>query len=156
MALSNFVDYVKIFCRSGNGGAGSAHLRRDKITSKGGPDGGDGGRGGHIILQGNSQLWTLLHLKYRKHIFANGEDIILEVPIGTIAKNAETGEMLLEITEDKQQEVLLSGGRGGLGNTHFKSATNQTPRYAQSGEEVLPQNPKLPIILLLLSFLIWE
>ncbi len=149
MALSNFVDYVKIFCRSGNGGAGSAHLRRDKITSKGGPDGGNGGRGGHIILRGNSQLWTLLHLKYRKHIFAghgdcgreanktgaNGEDIILEVPIGTIAKNAETGEMLFEITEDEQEGILVSGGRGGLGNTNFKSAVNQTPRYAQPGED---------------------
>ncbi len=149
MALSNFVDYVKIFCRSGNGGAGSAHLRRDKITSKGGPDGGNGGRGGHIILKGNSQLWTLLHLKYRKHIFAghgdcgreanktgaNGEDIIIEVPIGTLAKNAETGEVIGEIIENEQETILVSGGRGGLGNTNFKSAVNQTPRYAQPGED---------------------
>jgi len=149
MASSNFVDYVKLFCRSGNGGPGSAHLRRDKMTAKGGPDGGDGGRGGHIILVGNEQLWTLLHLKYRKHIFAEhgqsgsesnstgaeGDDIILEVPIGTVAKDAETGEVLFEITEHGEQKVLVHGGRGGLGNTHFKSATNQTPRYAQPGEE---------------------
>lgn len=149
MASSNFVDYVKIMCRSGNGGPGSAHLRRDKLTAKGGPDGGDGGRGGHIILVGNEQLWTLLHLKYRKHIFAehgtngsdtcksgaNGEDIILEVPLGTVAKDAETGEVLFEISEHGQQKILVKGGRGGLGNTHFKTPTNQTPRYAQPGEE---------------------
>jgi len=149
MALSNFVDYVKLFCRSGNGGPGSAHLRRDKITAKGGPDGGDGGRGGHVILVGNKQLWTLLHLKYRKHIFANngdngrdsqktgadGEDKILEVPIGTVARDAETGEILFEITKHGEEKILVKGGQGGLGNTHFKSPTNQTPRYAQSGEE---------------------
>lgn len=149
MASSNFVDYVKLFCRSGNGGPGSAHLRRDKITAKGGPDGGDGGRGGHIILVGNEQLWTLLHLKYRKHIFADhgengrdsnktgaeGEDRILEVPIGTVAKDAETGEVLFEITKHDEKRILVKGGQGGLGNTHFKSATNQTPRYAQPGEE---------------------
>lgn len=145
---SNFVDYVKIFCRSGAGGAGSVHFRRDKLTAKGGPDGGDGGRGGHIILRGNSQLWTLLHLKYRKHVFAqdgepgmgamktgkSGEDVILEVPLGTVAKDAETQEVLFEITEHKQEHILVKGGRGGLGNTHFKSPTNQVPQYAQPGE----------------------
>lgn len=148
MAGSNFVDYVKICCRSGAGGAGSAHLHRDKKTAKGGPDGGDGGRGGHIILRGNKQFWTLLHLKYRKHVIAengepgasalktgkSGQDIILEVPLGTVAKNAETGHVYFEITEDGQTEVLTSGGRGGLGNWHFRSSTNQTPRYAQPGE----------------------
>lgn len=145
---SNFVDYVKICCRSGNGGAGSAHLHRDKFTSKGGPDGGDGGRGGHIILKGNSQLWTLLHLKYRKHVIAehgetggsalrsgkNGKDEILEVPLGTIAKDAETGEMLFEITSDGETRILTPGGRGGLGNWHFKTPTLQTPRFSQPGE----------------------
>jgi GTP-binding protein len=145
---SNFVDYVKICCRSGHGGAGSAHLHRDKFTSKGGPDGGDGGRGGHIILKGNSQLWTLLHLKYRKHVIAedglpggssmktgkNGKDEILEVPLGTIAKNAETGEILFEITREGEEKILTPGGRGGQGNTHFKSATQQTPRFSQPGE----------------------
>ncbi|MGB4774282.1 MAG: GTPase ObgE [Daejeonella sp.] len=146
---SNFVDYVKICCRSGHGGAGSAHLHRDILTSKGGPDGGDGGRGGHIILKGNSQLWTLLHLKYRKHVIAEngfpgasgqksgrtGIDEILEVPLGTIARNAETGELLFEITEDGETKILTAGGRGGLGNWHFKTSTKQTPRYAQPGEE---------------------
>lgn len=145
---SNFVDYVKICCRSGKGGAGSFHLLRDKRTAKGGPDGGDGGRGGHIILRGSSQLWTLLHLKYRKHVIAgdggiglrqnkkgaDGEDVILDVPLGTVAKDAETGEVLFEITEDGEERILVKGGRGGLGNTHFKSPTNQTPRYAQPGE----------------------
>jgi GTP-binding protein len=149
MADSNFVDYVKIFTRSGNGGAGSAHLFRDNRTTKGGPDGGDGGRGGHIILRGNKQLWTLLHLKYRKHIFAGhglpggrnrstgagGEDQIIEVPLGTVARDADTGEVLFEITKDGETKVLRKGGRGGLGNWHFKSSTNQTPRYAQPGEE---------------------
>ncbi|MCF6240057.1 MAG: GTPase ObgE [Bacteroidales bacterium] len=149
MATSNFVDYVKIFCRSGNGGAGSAHFLRSRMTAKGGPDGGDGGRGGDIILKGNKQMWTLLHLKYRKHIFAgnggngqgnlktgaDGEDIYLEVPIGTVAKDAETGEILFEITEDGEEQVLMKGGRGGLGNANFKTATNQAPRYAQPGEE---------------------
>jgi GTP-binding protein len=146
---SNFVDYVKICCRSGHGGAGSAHLHRDILTSKGGPDGGDGGRGGHVILKGSSQLWTLLHLKYRKHIIAeaglsggssqktgrNGKDEVLEVPLGTIVKNAETGEVLFEITTDGQEKILTPGGRGGLGNWHFKSATKQTPRYSQPGED---------------------
>lgn len=145
---SNFVDYVKICCRSGHGGAGSAHLHRDKFTSKGGPDGGDGGRGGHVILKGNAQLWTLLHLKYRKHVMAGdgepggstlktgktGQDEILEVPLGTVAKNAETGETLFEITKDGETRILTEGGRGGLGNWHFKTATLQTPRFAQPGE----------------------
>ncbi|MCC9168853.1 GTPase ObgE [Pontibacter harenae] len=148
MASSNFIDYVKICSRSGRGGGGSAHLHRDKKTAKGGPDGGDGGRGGHIILKGNSQLWTLLHLQYRKHIIAEnglnggpdhssgaqGKDEVLEVPLGTIARNAETGELMCEITEDGQEVILTPGGRGGLGNAHFKSPTNQTPRYAQPGE----------------------
>ena len=145
---SNFVDYVKICCRSGQGGAGSSHLHRDILTSKGGPDGGDGGRGGHIILKGNSQFWTLLHLKYRKHIIAEnglpgssgqrsgrtGEDEILEVPLGTIARNSETGETLFEITKDGETKILTPGGRGGLGNWHFKTSTKQTPRYSQPGE----------------------
>lgn len=145
---SNFVDYVKICCRSGRGGAGSAHLHRDKFTSKGGPDGGDGGRGGHIFLKGNAQLWTLLHLKYRKHVIAedglpggsalksgaNGKDEALEVPLGTVARDVETDEVLFDITEDGEVKVLTAGGRGGLGNWHFKSPTQQTPRYAQPGE----------------------
>ncbi|MBD1396772.1 GTPase ObgE [Pontibacter sp. JH31] len=149
MAQSNFIDYVKICSRSGHGGAGSAHLHRDKRTAMGGPDGGDGGRGGHIILRGNSQLWTLLHLQYRKHVIAEngqnggpshstgaqGKDDVLEVPLGTIARNAETGEFMCEITEDGQEIILTPGGRGGLGNAHFKSPTNQTPRYAQPGED---------------------
>jgi GTP-binding protein len=148
MSVSNFVDYVRIFCRSGNGGPGSAHLRREKFIPKGGPDGGDGGRGGHIILKGNSQMWTLLHLRYRRHIFAgngahggaqqstgaDGNDVILEVPLGTVAREESTGHILFEITEDGDKKILAKGGRGGLGNTHFKSPTNQTPRYAQPGE----------------------
>ncbi|HKK61554.1 MAG TPA: GTPase ObgE [Bacteroidales bacterium] len=148
MSNSNFVDYVKIFARSGNGGPGSAHLHRDKFTRKGGPDGGDGGRGGHVIVKGNQQLWTLLHLKYRKHVFAtngeaggsslktgsDGKDVVIEVPLGTVAKNAETGEVLFEIDEQGNEHVLMPGGRGGLGNDHFKSSTFQTPRFAQPGE----------------------
>ncbi len=148
MANSNFIDYVKVCCRSGRGGAGSMHLYRDRLTAKGGPDGGDGGRGGHVIIRGNKQLWTLLHLKYKKHIIAKpggnggsshssgkeGEDQIIEVPIGTIAKDVETGEVHFEIMEDGETHVLVPGGRGGLGNAHFKSSTNQTPRYAQDGE----------------------
>ena len=144
---SNFVDYVKILCRSGKGGAGSAHFLRDKNTAKGGPDGGDGARGGHIILKGNQQMWTLLPLKYKKHIFAkhggagsgnhssgkDGEDKYLEVPLGTIAKNSETGEVLCEITNHDQEIILLNGGMGGRGNAHFKSSTNQSPHYAQPG-----------------------
>ncbi len=149
MASSNFVDYVKIFARSGSGGAGSRHFRKEKFIEFGGPDGGDGGNGGSIILRGNSQFWTLIHLKYQRHIFAengepgsgarctgkSGEDVILDVPLGTVARDAETGEIVCEVTEDGQQAVLLAGGRGGLGNWHFKSATNQAPRYAQPGEE---------------------
>ena len=149
MPSDNFVDYVKICCRSGNGGAGSSHLFRDKMNSMGGPDGGDGGRGGHIILRGNAQFWTLLHLKYKKHIYAphgenggksrssgkEGQDIIIDVPLGTVAKDAETFEVEAEIVEDGQEVILVKGGRGGLGNHHFKSATRQTPRFAQPGEE---------------------
>jgi len=148
MSESNFVDYVKIMCRSGAGGAGSVHFHRDKSTAKGGPDGGDGGRGGHIIVRGNKQLWTLLHLKYRKHVIAeeggkgdsarktgaDGNDEILEVPIGTIAKDFETGNFLFEITEDGQEAIIAPGGRGGKGNHFFKSATMQTPRFSQPGE----------------------
>jgi GTP-binding protein len=148
MSESNFVDYIKIFCRSGRGGKGSAHLRREKFVPKGGPDGGDGGRGGHIILRGNGQLWTLLHLRYRKHIFAghgedgmkanktgaNGDDVTIEVPLGTIARKAESNEFLFEITREGEEHILVPGGRGGLGNTHFKTSTRQTPRYAQPGE----------------------
>ena len=153
MSGSNFVDYVKIFCRSGSGGAGSAHFRREKFEPKGGPDGGDGGRGGHIILSGNDQMWTLLHLKYQRHIFAgngiggsrqtstgaDGKDITVQVPLGTIAKNSDTGEILFEITVNGEAKILAKGGRGGQGNTHFKSATNQTPRYAQPGESGIEQ-----------------
>ena len=149
MAEGNFVDYVKICCRSGKGGAGSRHFLRSRLTPKGGPDGGDGGRGGHIILKGNKQMWTLLPLKYRKHVIAGhggggsgdhktgayGEDIILEVPLGTVAKDDETGEVHFEIMEDGEERILVEGGRGGLGNAHFKSATNQAPRYAQPGED---------------------
>ncbi len=147
MAEQNFVDYVKICCRSGSGGRGSSHFLRDRSNARGGPDGGDGGKGGHIIVKGNAQLWTLLHLKYRKHISAedgiggsgqrmtgaSGKDEILEVPLGTVAKDAETGEVLFEITEDGESRVLLDGGKGGLGNWHFRSPTNQAPHYAQPG-----------------------
>jgi GTPase len=146
--MENFIDYVKINCKSGKGGAGSAHFHRAKFVPKGGPDGGDGGRGGHVILRGSANTWTLLHLKYRKHIAANsggygtgqnchgadGEDVILEVPLGTVAKDAETGEIFFEITEDGEQRILLAGGRGGMGNSHFATPTNQTPRFAQPGE----------------------
>ncbi len=149
MAGSNFVDYVKIFARSGHGGAGSAHFRREKFVAFGGPDGGDGGKGGSIVLQGDRQYWTLIHLKYQRHQFAedggNGsgarstgkdaKDIVIPVPLGTVARNAETGELVGEVTQEGERLVLLKGGRGGLGNWHFKSATNQTPRYAQPGEE---------------------
>ena len=148
MAESNFIDDVKICCRSGKGGAGSAHMHRAKGLPNGGPDGGDGGRGGHIILVGNKQLWTLLHLQYQKHVIAGlgegggssnctgaqGEDIILEVPLGTIARDAETGEVRAEMVEDGQRIVLTPGGRGGLGNSQFTSATRQAPTYAQPGE----------------------
>jgi GTP-binding protein len=149
MSASNFVDYVKICCRSGRGGSGSTHLHRDKLTAKGGPDGGDGARGGHIILRGSSQHWTLLHLKYTRHLIAKpgengnsgmksgkvGEDAIIDVPLGTVVKDAETGEVVCEITENDQKVIVTPGGRGGKGNFHFKSPTNQTPRYAQEGQE---------------------
>ena len=148
MASSNFVDYVKIFCRSGKGGPGSKHLYRDKLTMKGGPDGGDGGRGGHIILRGSKNHWTLIHLKYARHIHAGdgesgslsrsfgkeGDDKVIEVPCGTVVYDAETGEFLCDIKEDGEEVVLVKGGRGGQGNWHFRSATNQTPRFAQPGE----------------------
>ncbi len=149
MSVPNFIDYVKVACRSGAGGAGSRHFRREKHVPLGGPDGGDGGRGGHIILRGNAQRWTLLHLKYQKHLFAEdgsggeggcrtgkqGRDLIIEVPIGTIAKDAETKEILGEITQDEQEIILIDGGRGGLGNPHFRTATNQAPQYAQPGDD---------------------
>lgn len=149
MEKGNFVDYIRVFCRSGKGGAGSVHFARTKFNPKAGPDGGDGGRGGHIILKGNAQLWTLLHLRYHKNILAeNGEngsrnnstgrdgaDIIIEVPIGTVARDEETGEIEAEILEDKQETIWIPGGRGGKGNAHFKTATNQAPEYAQPGEE---------------------
>jgi GTP-binding protein len=148
MSNANFVDYVKVFCRSGKGGAGSAHLRRDKLTSKGGPDGGDGGQGGHVIIRANEQLWTLLHLKYKRHVFAthgengasalktgaSGGDEYIEVPLGTVARDAETKEVLFEVTSHGEEQVLIQGGRGGQGNDHFKSSTHQTPRFAQPGE----------------------
>ncbi len=153
MAEQNFVDYVKICCRSGAGGAGSKHFARDPINPRGGPDGGDGGRGGHIILRGNEQMWTLLPLKYRKHVIAGdgengaknnssgkfGEDIILDVPLGTIVKDVETGEITAEISENGQEIIITKGGRGGLGNSHFKTSTNQAPQYAQPGEPGLEE-----------------
>ena len=149
MPDSNFIDYVKIYCASGHGGAGSMHLHRAKYIPKGGPDGGDGGRGGHIILRADKQFWTLIHLKYRKNVKAedgekggaalcrgkNGADVYLDVPVGTVAKDAETGEVLFEMMEDGEERILCRGGKGGWGNDHFKTATNQTPRYAQPGEE---------------------
>lgn len=148
MASSNFVDYVKIYARSGNGGVGASHFRREKFVEFGGPDGGDGGRGGHVVLRGSSQYWTLLHLKYNRHWMAddgvrgsgarmhgaNGNDLYIDVPLGTIARDAETGEQVAEVTENGQEVVLRKGGRGGLGNWHFRTATNQAPRYAQPGE----------------------
>ena len=144
----NFIDHIRIECRSGKGGKGSSHLRREKYMPKGGPDGGDGGRGGHIIVRGNAQLWTLLHLRYTKHVIAedgqvgssnqssgaSGKDQLIELPLGTVVKDDETGEVLCEVTEDGETHILFPGGRGGQGNQHFKSATNQTPRYAQPGE----------------------
>lgn len=150
---SNFVDYVKIFCRSGKGGSGSMHFRREKYIPKGGPDGGDGGRGGDIILRGNAQLWTLLHLRYTKHLYAEdgvsggknqltgaaGNDVYIDVPLGTVAYTAEEHEQMAEITEDKQEIVLLKGGRGGKGNAFFKSATQQAPKFAQPGEPAQEQ-----------------
>jgi GTPase len=151
MATSNFVDYVKIFCRSGKGGGGSAHFRREKSVPMGGPDGGDGGRGGHIIVRGNRNFWTLIHLKYQRHVFAtdggsggrqrstggDGTDNIIEVPLGTVVRDADTEEFLFEITEDGQEYVLAKGGRGGLGNWNFRTATMQAPRFAQPGEPAI-------------------
>lgn len=146
---SNFIDHVKICCRSGKGGGGSTHLYRSRLTPKGGPDGGDGGRGGHVLIRGNKQMWTLLHLRYQRHIMAghgqpggkseatgaSGKDQVIEVPLGTVVRDSDTGEVLMEITEDGQEAILTKGGRGGRGNTHFKSSTNQTPRTAQPGED---------------------
>lgn len=154
MANSNFIDYVKIYCRSGKGGKGSTHFHREKFIPKGGPDGGDGGRGGHIILKGNKNYWTLLHLKYAKHIFAgdggdggasrsfgkDGADKIVEVPCGTVVYDADTGKFLCDVTEDQQEVILIKGGRGGLGNWHFRTATNQTPRFSQPGEPRVERN----------------
>ncbi len=148
MAGSNFVDYVKIFCRSGKGGAGSTHFYRDKLTTKGGPDGGDGGRGGHVVLRGNKNHWTLIHLKYARHLYAtdgengsqsrsfgkDGEDVIVDVPCGTVVYDAETGDYVCDIKEDGEEYVVVQGGRGGQGNWHFRTATNQTPRFSQPGE----------------------
>ena len=148
---NNFVDHVKIYCKSGNGGKGSAHFFRSRIQPKGGPDGGDGGRGGHVILRGNSNLWTLLHLKFTKHIKAghggdggkntstgaNGKDIFIDVPLGTIVKDANSYQFLFEITENKQEVVLLKGGIGGKGNVHFKNSVRQSPKYAQPGKSGL-------------------
>lgn len=162
MADSNFIDYVKILCRSGKGGAGSRHYHRAKYIPKGGPDGGDGGRGGHIILKGNRHLWTLLPLRYRRHIFAtngesggagrshgkDGEDQIVEVPVGTAVFDADTGEFLCEVTEDGQTVNLLRGGKGGLGNWHFATATNRAPRYAQPGQPAIEKAVVLELKLL--------
>lgn len=162
MAESNFIDYVKVFCRSGKGGAGSTHLHREKFVPKGGPDGGDGGRGGHIYIKGNRNYWTLLHLKYARHIFAgdgegggknrsfgaDGEDKTIEVPLGTVAYDADTHEFLCEITEHDQRLVLLKGGRGGQGNWHFRTATLQTPRFAQPGEPGIERSVVLELKIL--------
>lgn len=162
MADSNFIDYVKILCRSGKGGAGSRHYHRAKYIPKGGPDGGDGGRGGHIILKGNRNMWTLLHLRYQRHIFAtdgesggagrsfgkDGEDRVIEVPIGTTVFDAETGEFLCEITRDGEQIKLLRGGKGGLGNCHFATSTNRAPRYAQPGQPAIEKSLVLELKLL--------
>ena len=162
MANSNFIDYVKIFCRSGKGGAGSCHFHRAKYVPKGGPDGGNGGRGGHIILRGNRNLWTLLHLKYQRHVFAgdgqagsegrssgkDGEDRVIEVPCGTAVYDADSGKFLCEVTDDGQEVKLLRGGRGGLGNWNFKSPTNRAPRYAQPGEPAIEKSVVLELKLL--------
>lgn len=149
MATENFIDYVKIYCKSGHGGAGSSHFHREKFVAFGGPDGGDGGRGGHVIVRGNKQLWTLLHLKYRKHVLTddgerggkklmfgkNGQDQLLEVPLGTVVKDFDTDEVICEITEDQQEFIIKKGGKGGWGNNHFKTSTNQAPTYSQPGLE---------------------
>ncbi len=162
MADSNFIDYVKILCRSGKGGAGSRHFHRAKYVPKGGPDGGDGGRGGHIILKGNRHMWTLLPLRYRRHVFAtngqsggenrssgkDGEDQIIEVPVGTTVFDAETGDFLCEVTEDGEEIKLLRGGKGGLGNWHFATATNRAPRYAQPGQPSIEKAVVLELKLL--------
>ena len=162
MAESNFVDYVKIYCRSGKGGRGSSHFRREKYIPKGGPDGGDGGRGGHVYLQGNRNYWTLLHLKYERHIMAtngenggakrstgkDGEDRIIEVPCGTVVYDADTGEFICDVTKNGERVMLLKGGRGGLGNFNFKTSTNQAPRYAQPGEPALERRVILQLKLL--------
>lgn len=162
MAESNFIDYVKIMCRSGKGGAGSRHFYRAKYVPKGGPDGGDGGRGGHVILRGNKNMWTLLPLKYQRHVFAgngqsgsggrsfgkDGEDKVIEVPCGTVVFDAETGDFLCEVTDHGEEIKLLKGGKGGLGNWHFKSATNRTPRYAQPGEPAIEKTVILELKLL--------
>ncbi|HSR60314.1 MAG TPA: GTPase ObgE [Robiginitalea sp.] len=162
MTEGNFVDYVKVYLRSGNGGQGSAHLRREKFVAKGGPDGGDGGRGGHVVVRGNKNLWTLLHFKFKRHFQAghgehggrqrstgaDGENAVMDVPLGTVVKDSDTGQTLFEITEDGQEEIAAPGGMGGLGNWHFKSATNQTPRYAQPGTPGEERNLTLELKLL--------
>jgi GTP-binding protein len=153
MSGENFVDYVKICCRSGKGGAGSSHFMRNRTTAKGGPDGGDGGRGGHVIVRGNSQFWTLLHLKYARHVIAehgepgrgqhkhgaDGKDQYIDVPLGTVIKDAETGDVIIEILEDGEEIIITPGGRGGLGNDHFKSSVRQSPTYSQPGEDGLEE-----------------
>lgn len=162
MAESNFVDYVKILCRSGNGGPGSTHYHREKYIAKGGPDGGDGGRGGHVILRASTNYWTLIHLRFARHVFAEhgasgtgarssgkqGSDIYIDVPVGTVAFDAETGEFLCDVTEPGQEVILLQGGRGGLGNWNFRTATNQTPRFSQPGEPLIERNVVLELKLL--------
>lgn len=162
MAESNFVDYVKILCRSGNGGPGSTHYHREKYIAKGGPDGGDGGRGGHVILRADTNYWTLIHLRFARHVFAQhgasgtgarssgkqGSDIYIDVPVGTVAFDAETGEFLCDVTEPGQEVILLNGGRGGLGNWNFRTATNQTPRFSQPGEPLIERNVVLELKLL--------
>ncbi|MDR2859661.1 MAG: GTPase ObgE [Mediterranea sp.] len=162
MSESNFVDYVEIYCRSGKGGHGSTHMHREKYTPKGGPDGGDGGRGGHVVLRGNHNYWTLLHLQYERHVLAghgesgsknrsfgkDGADKIIEVPCGTVVYNADTREYICDITEHDQKYILLKGGRGGLGNWHFRSATRQTPRYAQPGEPMQEMHVTMELKLL--------
>lgn len=162
MAESNFVDYVKIYCRSGNGGPGSTHYHREKFVAKGGPDGGDGGRGGHVVLRANTNYWTLIHLRYARHVFAEhgasgsgarssgkqGSDVYIDVPVGTVAFDAETGAFLCDVSEPGQEVVLLKGGRGGLGNWNFRTATNQTPRFSQPGEPMEERHVVLELKLL--------